>query len=85
VAVEELAQRILANPKNQGVTFSGGEPFWQAPALAQLAALVKAAGLNVMSFPGFTLKKLRSADAPPGAKDLLAYLDLLIDGPFVAS
>ena len=38
-----------------------------------------------MSFPGFTLKKLRSADAPPGAKDLLAYLDLLIDGPFVAS
>lgn len=85
VAVEELAQRILANPKNQGVTFSGGEPFWQAPALAQLAALVKAEGLNVMSFTGFTLEKLRSADAPPGARDLLSQLDLLIDGPFVAS
>ncbi|MFH7242782.1 MAG: 4Fe-4S single cluster domain-containing protein [Spirulina sp.] len=85
VAVEDLAQRILANPKNQGVTFSGGEPFWQATALARLAALVKAHGLTVMSFTGFTLEKLRSADAPPGAQDLLAQLDLLIDGPFVES
>ncbi len=85
VAVETLTQRILANPKNQGITFSGGEPFWQAPALAQLAALVKAHGLNVMSFTGFTLEKLQSADAPPGAQDLLDQLDLLIDGPFVES
>jgi anaerobic ribonucleoside-triphosphate reductase activating protein len=85
IAVEEIAQRILANPKNQGVTFSGGEPFWQAPALAQLAAIVKAHGLNVMSFTGFTLEKLRSADAPPGAQTLLDQLDLLIDGPFVES
>ncbi len=83
VAVGDLAERILANPKNQGVTFSGGEPFWQAPALAQLAALVKAQGLTVLSFTGFTLEKLQSADAPPGAQDLLDQLDLLIDGPFV--
>lgn len=83
VTVEDLAQRILANPKNQGVTFSGGEPFWQATALAQLAALVKAEGLTVMSFTGFTLEKLRSVDAPPGAQNLLDQLDILIDGPFV--
>jgi anaerobic ribonucleoside-triphosphate reductase activating protein len=85
VAVEELVSRILANPRNQGVTFSGGEPFWQAPALAQVAAQVKAQGLNVMSFSGFTLEKLRSPEAPPGAQDLLDQLDLLIDGPFVES
>jgi anaerobic ribonucleoside-triphosphate reductase activating protein len=83
VAVEELADRILANPRNQGVTFSGGEPFWQAPALAQLAALVKAKGLNVMSFTGFTLEKLRSPAGPPAAQALLDQLDLLIDGPFI--
>ncbi|HIK46519.1 MAG TPA: radical SAM protein [Leptolyngbyaceae cyanobacterium M65_K2018_010] len=83
VAVEELVDRILANPRNQGVTFSGGEPFWQAAALAQLAARVKAQGLNVMSFTGFTLEKLRSPSAPAGAQDLLDQLDLLIDGPFI--
>lgn len=85
IAVEELAAKILSNNKNQGVTFSGGEPFWQASALAKLAQQVKQAGLNVMSFTGFTLAELRSPDAPPGAQELLAQLDILIDGPYVES
>jgi anaerobic ribonucleoside-triphosphate reductase activating protein len=85
VSVEELAERILSEPANQGVTFSGGEPFLQAPALAALAKQVKAAGLNVMSFTGYTLSELRSPDAPEGAEDLLDQLDILIDGPYVAA
>lgn len=83
IPVEQLAQQILSNPRNQGVTFSGGEPFWQAPALAQLAQQVKAAGLNVMSFSGFTLAQLQSDTAPPGSKELLSQLDILVDGPYV--
>lgn len=85
ISVEKLTQKILSNPNNQGVTFSGGEPFWQASALAQLAKGVKAAGLNVMSFTGFTLERLQSEYAPAGAQDLLAQLDILIDGAFVES
>jgi len=85
IAIEELAAKILSNPHNQGVTFSGGEPFWQAPALTQLAKKLKTAGLNIMSFSGFTLKELRSPHAPPGAPELLEQLDILIDGPFVES
>ena len=85
VSVEELAERILSEPANQGVTFSGGEPFLQASALAALAKQVKAAGLNVMSFTGYTLAELRSPSAPEGAEDLLDQLDILIDGPFVAA
>ncbi|WP_434684124.1 4Fe-4S single cluster domain-containing protein [Pseudanabaena minima] len=85
VSVEELAERILSEPANQGVTFSGGEPFLQAPALAALAKQVKAAGLNVMSFTGYTLAELRSPSAPEGAEDLLDQLDILIDGPYIAA
>jgi anaerobic ribonucleoside-triphosphate reductase activating protein len=85
IAVDTLAENILKNPRNTGVTFSGGEPFWQAPALASLARKVKAAGLNVMSFTGFTLKLLQSESAPPGSQELLEQLDILIDGPFVES
>ncbi|NET87324.1 MAG: radical SAM protein [Kamptonema sp. SIO1D9] len=84
-SVEELAEKILSNSNNQGVTFSGGEPFWQATALAELAAKLKAKGLNVMSFTGFTLAELRSPKAPPGAEKLLAQLDILIDGPYLES
>jgi anaerobic ribonucleoside-triphosphate reductase activating protein len=85
VTVDSLVEQILSKPQNTGVTFSGGEPFWQAPALADLARKVKAAGLNVMSFSGFTLKQLQSESAPPGSQELLAELDILIDGPFVES
>lgn len=83
MSIDTLAQKILNNPRNEGVTFSGGEPFWQAPALAELARQVKAAGLNVMSFTGFTLEQLRSPSAPAGAEDLLEQLDLLIDGAYI--
>jgi anaerobic ribonucleoside-triphosphate reductase activating protein len=85
ISVEQLAQKILSNPRNTGVTFSGGEPFWQAPALTQLAKRVKASGLNVMSFTGFTIEQLRSKSAPEGAQDLLEQLDILVDGPYVES
>jgi anaerobic ribonucleoside-triphosphate reductase activating protein len=85
VSVDSLVEKILDNPRNEGVTFSGGEPFWQAPALAILARKVKAAGLNVMSFTGFTLEQLQSEYAPAAAQELLGQLDVLIDGPYVES
>ncbi|MBE9004210.1 radical SAM protein [Fortiea sp. LEGE XX443] len=85
ISVDTLAAQILSKPQNTGVSFSGGEPFWQAPALAALARQLKAAGLNVMSFTGFTLKQLQSDSAPPGSQELLEQLDILIDGPFVES
>jgi anaerobic ribonucleoside-triphosphate reductase activating protein len=85
VTIDSLAADILKNPHNTGVTFSGGEPFWQASALANLAHKVKAAGLNIMAFTGFTLKQLQSESAPPGSQELLEQLDILIDGPFVES
>jgi anaerobic ribonucleoside-triphosphate reductase activating protein len=85
VSVDALAERIISNPNNEGVTFSGGEPFWQAPALAALARQVKAAGLSVMSFSGFTLEQLQDDYAPAGAQELLEQLDILIDGPYIES
>lgn len=85
MAVDTLVEKITNNPNHEGVTFSGGEPFWQAPALADLARQVKAKGLNVMSFTGFTLEKLQSEYAPAGTQDLLAQLDILVDGAYVQS
>jgi anaerobic ribonucleoside-triphosphate reductase activating protein len=85
VSVDHLVEQILDNPRNEGVTFSGGEPFWQAPALAVLARKLKAAGLSVMSFTGFTLEQLQSEYAPASAQDLLNQLDILVDGPYIQS
>ncbi|MEL6382823.1 MAG: 4Fe-4S single cluster domain-containing protein [Cyanobacteria bacterium J06626_18] len=85
IAIAALVDRILSEPRNEGVTFSGGEPFWQAPALTEVARRVKAHGLDVMSFSGFTLGQLQADSAPPGSQALLAELDILVDGPYVES
>ena len=85
ISVDNLVEKIISNPNHEGVTFSGGEPFWQASALADLARKLKAEGLNVMSYTGFTLERLQSEYAPAGSQDLLSQLDILIDGPYLRS
>lgn len=83
--VSEVLQRVLdARDRDgvEGVTFLGGEPFSQAPALAALAAGVREAGLTVMIFSGYTLRALKSMKRP-GVAELLAQTDLLVDGPFM--
>jgi anaerobic ribonucleoside-triphosphate reductase activating protein len=93
VPVDALAREALETPGIEGVSFLGGEPFAQAVPLAALAERVRAAGLSVMVFTGFTLAELEqradhdggSAPKPPlmaGASALLAATDLLVDGRY---
>ena len=81
--VEVLAERILGTAGIEGLTLVGGEPFFQAKPLAELSRRVRAAGLSVMAYSGFTLEQLQS-DLVPYAKYLLREIDLLMDGPFRA-
>ena len=58
MTVHEILDEIRSNPNLDGVTFSGGEPFEQVPALLELAKMVKAEGLSLMSYSGYTLEEL---------------------------
>ncbi len=81
--VSQLAQRILAWPGIDGVTFSGGEPFEQAEALATLCEMLRRQrDLSLMSYSGFTLTELHS-HPDSWVQRLLGELDILVDGPFV--
>ncbi|MDC0717868.1 4Fe-4S single cluster domain-containing protein [Nannocystis bainbridge] len=66
----------------EGVSLLGGEPFAQAEGLAPLAEGVRARGLSVMIFSGYTLAELQARG--PAAARLLAATDLLVDGRFEA-
>lgn len=88
VSVEAIQQRILDAVRAygiEGITFSGGEPFQQALALAPLAAFAHKQDLSVVVFSGYTEEFLRSAPAPAGSVCLLSQTDLLVDGPYLAS
>lgn len=82
VEVEDLADRILSIGGICGVTFSGGEPFAQAAALAELGVVLQEHGLTVLTFTGFTLESLVLRDRPSWRR-LLEVTDLLVTGPFV--
>ena len=67
-----------------GVTFSGGEPFCQAEAFAELGRLAHENGYNVVTYTGYTYEKLlEGADKHPEWMDLLKQTDYLIDGRFI--
>ncbi|MGA8890782.1 MAG: 4Fe-4S single cluster domain-containing protein [Anaeromyxobacteraceae bacterium] len=81
----ELLRRVDAvRGRIEGVTLLGGEPFEQAAALAPFAREVRRLGLSVVAFSGHLLEDLR-ADRPAGSAALLAEVDLLVDGPYVAA
>jgi anaerobic ribonucleoside-triphosphate reductase activating protein len=79
--VEELAAQILADEATEGVTFSGGEPFAHAAALALLAAACQAAGKSVVVFSGYRFADLQGS-RHRHQQALLAVTDLLIAGPY---
>jgi anaerobic ribonucleoside-triphosphate reductase activating protein len=84
IDARDLAARVLATPGIEGVSLLGGEPFAQAEAAAELGEAVRASGLSVMVYSGFTLAELedrrRRGDLGVGA--LLAACDLLVDGRY---
>lgn len=80
--VPALTRRVLATAGIEGLSLLGGEPFVQAAACASLARGVRRHGLSVVVFSGYTLAELRAVDAPPGAGELLATTDLLVDGRY---
>lgn len=78
----ELLEKIKGNPLLDGVTFSGGEPFMQADALADLAVEIKKLGLNIITYTGFTFEELFKNRDKNGWGRLLEMSDYLIDGKF---
>jgi anaerobic ribonucleoside-triphosphate reductase activating protein len=80
VSVVDLGAQIAATPGIEGVSILGGEPFAQAPELAQLGRTMRDRGLSVMIYSGYTLAELHAMG--PDAAALLATCDLLVDGRY---
>ena len=79
--VEELMQVVKDSPWN--VTLSGGDPFFQAEGVAQLARRIKAeTSKTVWCYTGYTLEALVHEN-DPWKMELLRNIDVLVDGPFV--
>ncbi len=78
--VEDILDVILADPFAD-VTFSGGDPMFQPVGFAALAKAIKErSGKNIWCYTGYLFEDLLKNTRQ---KELLEYIDVLVDGRFV--
>lgn len=79
MGVDDLMKIIEADPY-ANVTFSGGDPMFQAAGFAELAREIhKRTNKDIWCFTGFTYEALITQEQ----RELLEQLDVLVDGPFI--
>ncbi|MBQ8192872.1 MAG: anaerobic ribonucleoside-triphosphate reductase activating protein [Bacilli bacterium] len=82
--IEEIKQQIDSLEGQDGVTFSGGDPFYQVEACLEIAKYIKKKKMNIWCYTGFIYESLiLLSKQNPKIKELLKTIDVLIDGPFV--
>jgi anaerobic ribonucleoside-triphosphate reductase activating protein len=73
-----LADRLLAT--GEDITFSGGDPMFQAETFGELAATIKSkSNRNIWCYTGFRIEQLLKN---PKTLPLLQNIDVLVDGQF---
>jgi anaerobic ribonucleoside-triphosphate reductase activating protein len=77
----ELEVEALDFGDADGLSLSGGEPMQQPAAALALLTHARSRGLSTLMFSGYTLDEIR---ALPLGTEVLAQLDVLIDGRYVA-
>jgi anaerobic ribonucleoside-triphosphate reductase activating protein len=80
VTKEEMIKEIEKNLLTD-VTFSGGDPFFQAAEVKEIAKAVKKMRKNLWIYTGYTLEEIQNSQNNDMI-ELLQYADVLVDGRF---
>lgn len=81
-SVEDIMREIESDPF-ANVTFTGGDPMYQAEGFIELAkAIRERTDKDIWCFTGFTYESLLRHEKQ---RELLGMIDVLVDGPFVKS
>lgn len=83
MTVEEVFAEIEKDDFSTGVTFTGGDPFYQVEEFTGLAKLItERTTKNIWCYTGFTYEEIVENEK---LSVLLPYLDALVDGPYIES
>ena len=80
VDVEDVLLALDELEGQDGITFSGGDPVYQADVCAIIAKYAKSIGLNVWCYTGFLYEDML---LDKDRREFLNYIDVLVDGKFI--
>lgn len=86
VGLEEVYDEIDFLEGQDGITFSGGDPFIQPKACSEIAKYARKKGYNIWAYTGYTWEQLLDlSKTKPEIMDFLKEIDVLVDGKFELS
>ena len=71
---------IIGNTHIDGVTFSGGDPFFQVEEFKYIAEKLRSYKINIIAYTGYLYEKIINNEH---LLELLKHIDVLIDSPFL--
>lgn len=72
---------LIKDDEFANVTFSGGDPLYQADAVTELARRIKEeTDKTIWCYTGFTYEEILADET---LSNIIPYIDVLVDGPFV--
>lgn len=81
ISTETILEEIRTDFLLDGVTLSGGEPMAQAASLVPFAKQVKAMGLHLIVYTGYTMEEIANSDSAAW-RTLASLADWVIDGRY---
>ena len=84
IDIEEVKEQIDELEGQDGITFSGGDPFYQVEECIEIAKYIKSKKMNIWCYTGFTYETLiKLAKDNNKIIEFLKLIDVLVDGPFI--
>lgn len=80
MSIDEVMAVVIENDFD--VTFTGGDPLYIAETILPLAREIRCIGKSIWCYTGFRYEEIVSH---PRMRELMKYIDVLVDGPFVES
>lgn len=84
IDIEKIKKELKQIQYQDGITFSGGDPFCQPKECMEIAKYAKKLDMNVWCYTGYTFEQLMVLSKKN--EDILSFLnqiDVLIDGKFI--
>ena len=80
MSIDEVMAVVIENDFD--ITFTGGDPLYIAETILPLAREIRRIGKSIWCYTGFRYEDIVSH---PRMRELMEYIDVLVDGPFVES